>query len=52
MVKKAVIEISLVKESAVSANKEIMNDIFDGLSEDLPKIPWMKQVEKVAVVEA
>jgi hypothetical protein len=35
MVKKAVIEISLVKESAESANKKIMKEIFDGLSEDL-----------------
>jgi len=52
MVKKAMIEVSLVKESAGSANKEIMNEIFDGLSEDLPTIPWMKQVEKVAVIEA
>jgi hypothetical protein len=52
MVKKALIEISLVSESALSANKEIVKEIFDGLSEDLPKIPWMKQVEKVAVVEA
>ena len=52
MVKKAVIEISLVKESAESANEKIMKKIFDGLSEDLPKIPWMKQVEKVEVVEA
>ncbi|MFZ0966333.1 MAG: hypothetical protein WAN82_06875 [Candidatus Bathyarchaeia archaeon] len=51
MAKKALIEISLVKESAESANKKIMKEIFDGLSEDLPKIPWMKQVEKVEVVE-
>ena len=52
MAKKAVIEISLVKESAESVNEKIMKEIFDGLSEDLPKIPWMKQVEKVAVIEA
>jgi len=51
MIKKAMIEISLVKESAESANEKIMKEIFDGLSEDLPKIPWMKQVEKVEVVE-
>jgi len=51
MAKKALIEISLVKESAESGNKKIMKEIFDGLSEDLPKIPWMKQVEKVEVVE-
>jgi hypothetical protein len=51
MAKKAVIEISLVKESAESANEKIMKEIFDVLSEDLPQIPWMKQVEKVEVVE-
>jgi hypothetical protein len=51
MAKKALIEISLVKESAESANEKIMKEIFDGLSEDLPKIPWMKQVEKVEIVE-
>ena len=51
MAKKALIEISLVKESAESANREIVKEIFEGLSEDLPKIPWMKQVEKVAIVE-
>jgi hypothetical protein len=51
MVKKAVIEISLVTESVESTNKKIVKEIFEGLSEDLPKIPWMKQVEKVEVVE-
>lgn len=38
MVKKALIKISLVNESAESANEKIMKEIFDGLSEDLPKI--------------
>jgi hypothetical protein len=51
MVKKALIEISLVKESAESSNGKIEKEIFDDLYADLPKIPWMKQVEKVAVIE-
>jgi len=51
MVKKAVIEILLVKESSENVNEKIEKEIFDDLSEDLPKIPWMKQVEKVEVVE-
>jgi hypothetical protein len=51
MTKKAVIEISLVKESAANANETIEKEIFDDLFEDLPKIPWMKQVEKVEVLE-
>jgi len=51
MVKKVVIEISLVKESAENTNEEIEKEIFDELSEGLPKIPWMKQVERIEVVE-
>jgi hypothetical protein len=51
MVKKALIEISLVKESAESSNGKIEKEIFDDLYANLPKIPWMKQVEKVAVIE-
>lgn len=51
MAKKALIEISLVKESAEIVNEKIVKEIFDGLSEDFPKIPWMRHVEKVQVVE-
>ena len=52
MVKKAVIVISLVKESTEKANEEIERDIFKELSERPAKIPWMKKVEKVSVTEA
>jgi hypothetical protein len=52
MAKKALIEISLVKESAEGVNEEIEKEIFDELSEDLPKIPWMKRVERVEVKES
>jgi len=47
MVKKVIIEISLVEESAEKANKEIEKEIFNDLSEGIPVIPWCKKVEKV-----
>lgn len=49
MCKKAVIRISLVDESSEKANEEIEREIFEELSEDPAKIPWMKKVEKVTV---
>ena len=52
MVKKAVIEISLVEESAEKANKEIEKEIFNDLSEGRLVIPWCKKVEKVTVTQA
>jgi len=52
MVKKAVIVISLVEESAEKTNEEIERQIFKELSERPAKIPWMKRVEKVTVKEA
>jgi len=52
MVKKAIIEISLVDESSERTNDEIASEIFDDISEGRIVIPWCKQVEKVAVIEA
>jgi hypothetical protein len=52
MAKKALIEILLVKESAESVNEKIKKEIFEELSEGFPKIPWMKQVERVEVKES
>jgi len=52
MVKKAVIVISLTKESIEETNEEIERDIFKELSERPAKISWMKKVEKVTVTEA
>ncbi|MGQ9459818.1 MAG: hypothetical protein ACUVRA_01115 [Candidatus Bathyarchaeaceae archaeon] len=49
MTKKAVIVISLVKESAEKTDEEIEKDILAELLEDLPKIPWFKNAEKVTV---
>jgi len=51
MVKKAIIEISLVEESSEMTNDEIANEIFNDISEGKIVIPWCKQVEKVAVLE-
>jgi hypothetical protein len=52
MVKKAIIEISLVEESKERANKEIETEIFNDLSEGRLVIPWCREVEKVSVTEA
>lgn len=52
MAKKAVIVISLVKESAEKTNEEIEREILKELSELPAKIPWMDKVEKVTVTEA
>jgi len=52
MDKKALIEISLVEESAEKANKEIEKEIMEELSRHPPMIPWLKKVEKVTVTEA
>jgi len=51
MAKKAVIVISLVKESAEKTNDEIEKEILQDLSRHPAKIPWMKKVEKVTVTE-
>lgn len=51
MTKKAVIVITLVKESALTGNKQIEQDILNELSNEPAKIPWLKKVEKVTVIE-
>ncbi|MCD6240756.1 hypothetical protein J7K27_04450 [Candidatus Bathyarchaeota archaeon] len=51
MNKKAIIVISLVKESENKSNNELEKEIFEALSTPPPKIPWMKNVEKVTVIE-
>jgi len=52
MVKKAVLLVRLVEESVERANEEIEREIFEELSEDLPRIPWVAEVEKVTVSES
>jgi hypothetical protein len=49
--KKAVITISLVKESAEVANEAIEREILEELSKSLPRIPWLQKVEEVTVME-
>lgn len=50
MNKKATITIKLVPESKTKSNKELEKEILEELSKAPPKIPWMKQVLKVEVV--
>ena len=52
MVKKAVIMISLVEESAEKTNQEIEKEIMEELLREPARIPWLKKVEKVTVTEA
>lgn len=52
MVKKVLIEIRLVKESAEVPNDVIEKEISEWLSEEFPKIPWYDKVQKVTVMEA
>ena len=49
MVKKAIIEISLVDECYEKTNQEIADEIFKELSAGRSLIPWCKKVDKVAV---
>jgi hypothetical protein len=49
MVKKAVIEISLVEESTERPNEEIEKEIRQELSENLHVIPWAASIEKTTV---
>jgi len=49
MVKKAVIEVLLVDESAERMNEEIEKDIFEELLKNLHVIPWVAKIKKVTV---
>jgi len=51
MIKKALIVVSLVDESAEVANEEIEKEILNELSKEPTRIPWLKEVEKVTVTE-
>jgi 3-methyladenine DNA glycosylase/8-oxoguanine DNA glycosylase len=52
MKKKAVIVISLVKESEEKADEEIEKEIYEALKKEPTLIPWLAKVEKVTVTEA
>jgi len=49
--KKAIIVINLVEESIETANEEIEKEILQELTDDMPIIPWLANVEKVIVIE-
>lgn len=49
MVKKAVIEVSLVGESWKTANREIEDEIELELSRNLHAVPWAERIEKIRV---
>lgn len=51
MVKKALIEISLVEECLEKTNDEIASEIFNDISQMKTVIPWCKKVNKVFVTE-
>jgi len=49
MPKKAMIIVSLVKESAEFSDEEIEQEIYSELSKEIHRIPWAKKIEKVTV---
>jgi len=51
MSKKVVIVINLVEESVETTNEEIEKEILQELTDDMPIIPWLANVEKVTVIE-
>jgi hypothetical protein len=51
LTKRAIIVVSLVKESEEEKNKELEKQILVGLSEHPPTIPWLEDVEKVKVTD-
>ena len=49
--KKAIIEVQLIKEATETSNEELEKEILQELSDELPKIPWQGKIKKVTVVE-
>jgi len=47
--KKAIIEVQLIKEAEGTPNKKLEQEIMEELSEELPRIPWQGRIEKVTV---
>ncbi|MBX5328613.1 MAG: hypothetical protein QHH18_07460 [Candidatus Bathyarchaeota archaeon] len=51
MTKKATIIITLIEESKQKTNQQLEKEIYTALTEGIPKIPWMKEIEKVRVTD-
>lgn len=51
MAKKAIITISLIKESIEKTNQQLEREIYEALSEMPAKIPWLEKVENVKVTD-
>jgi hypothetical protein len=49
--KKAIIELWLVRRSVDASNDKLAEAIMHELSDELPKFPWQEQVVQVAIVE-
>lgn len=52
MIKKAIIVISLVEEAKEKEGTELEKEISEELAKWPVIIPWMKDIEKVTVIEA
>jgi len=50
--KKAVITIELVEESVFQSNEKLEREIFESLSNETLRTPWLAEVKKVRVVES
>ena len=50
--KKAVITIELVEESVFQSNETLEREIFESLSNETLRIPWLAVVKKVRVMES
>jgi hypothetical protein len=52
MGKKAVITVELVKESAVSSNSAIAEEMLRWFKEEALPAPWVKEIKKILVQDA
>jgi hypothetical protein len=49
--KKAVITIQLVEENASKSNEALKKEVFESISKELSRIPWLAELKKVKVSE-
>jgi DNA-directed RNA polymerase subunit H (RpoH/RPB5) len=50
--RKAIIVISLIKESSNISREELEKEILSELSKDPSKIPWAKKIDKVTITNS